>query len=105
MAPSPSRRAGVLLLTACSILPISIFPIRPTTPRQVGFTDNFGSCAVNGAFPFAAGGDVVIDSVSNPPHLYIADPLNNRVLGFKDYRKVNAGSFADMVIEIGRAHV
>jgi uncharacterized protein (TIGR03437 family) len=66
--------------------------------REVGFTDNFGSCAVNGAFPFAAGGDVVIDSVSNPPHLYIADPLNNRVLGFKDYRKVNAGSFADMVI-------
>jgi uncharacterized protein (TIGR03437 family) len=66
--------------------------------REVGFTDNFGSCAVDGAFPFSAGGDVVIDSVSNPPHLYIADPLNNRVLGFKDYRKVNAGSFADLVI-------
>lgn len=66
--------------------------------REVGFTDNFGSCSVNGAFPFSAGGDVVIDSVSNPPHLYIADPVNNRVLGFKDYRKVNAGAFADLVI-------
>ena len=66
--------------------------------REVGFTNNFGSCSVNGAFPFAVGGDVVIDSASNPPHLYIADPLNNRVLGFKDYRKVNAGSNADLVI-------
>jgi uncharacterized protein (TIGR03437 family) len=66
--------------------------------REVGFTNNFGSCTVNGAFPFANGGDVVIDTVSNPPHLYIADPLNNRVLGFMDYRKVKAGSFADMVI-------
>ena len=66
--------------------------------REFGFTDNFGSCTVNGAFPFALGGDVVIDTASNPPHLYIADPLNNRVLGFKDYRKVNAGSFADLVI-------
>jgi uncharacterized protein (TIGR03437 family) len=66
--------------------------------REVGFTNNFGSCTVNGAFPFSLGGDVVVDSASNPPHLYIADPLNNRVLGFKDYRKVNAGSFADLVI-------
>ncbi len=66
--------------------------------REVGFTNNFGSCTVNGAFPFAVGGAVVIDSSSNPPHLYIADPLNNRVLGFKDYRKVNAGSTADLVI-------
>ena len=66
--------------------------------REFGFTGNFGSCIVNNGFPFSAGGDVVIDSLSNPPHLYIADPLNNRVLGFKDYRKVNAGSFADLVI-------
>ena len=66
--------------------------------REVGFTNNFGSCTVNGGFPFAIGGDVIIDGTSSPPHLYIADPLNNRVLGFKDYRKVNAGSFADIVI-------
>lgn len=66
--------------------------------REVGFTSNFGSCTMNGSFPFSLGGDVVIDSKSNPPHLYIADPLNNRVLGFKDYRKVNAGNFADLVI-------
>lgn len=66
--------------------------------REVGFTNNFGSCVVNNGFPFAAGGDVVIDSSSDPPHLYVADPLNNRVLAFADYRKVNAGAFADLVI-------
>jgi len=66
--------------------------------REFGFTGNFGSCTVNGAFPFALGGGVAIDASSNPPHLYVADPLNNRVLGFKDYRKVKAGVFADLVI-------
>jgi hypothetical protein len=46
---------------------------------------------VNGAQAFPSGGNAVIDSSSNPPHLYVSDPLNNRVLGFVDYRKVNAG--------------
>ncbi len=36
---------------------------------------------------FSAGG-VVIDKNSNPPHLYVADTFNNRVLGFKDARAV-----------------
>jgi len=40
----------------------------------------------------------LIDSSSNPPHLYISNPLNNRVVGFTDYRKVNAGVKADLVI-------
>ena len=44
------------------------------------------------------GGSVVIDTASNPPHLYVSDPLNNRVLGYKDYRRVNAGAVADLVI-------
>ncbi len=66
--------------------------------REVGFTGNIGSCVVNGVIPFSAGGDVAIDSSSNPPHLYIADPFNNRVLGYLDYRKVKAGAVADLVI-------
>lgn len=66
--------------------------------RELGFTNNFGSCIANGSFPFVQGGDVAIDASSNPPHLYIADPLNNRILGYKDYRKVNAGAAADLVI-------
>ena len=66
--------------------------------REVGFAPNSSSCVVNGGLAFPSGGSAVIDAASNPPHLYIADPLNNRVLGFADYRKVNAGLKADLVI-------
>jgi uncharacterized protein (TIGR03437 family) len=69
--------------------------------REVGFTGNNGSCVVStnsGPLAFTTGGFTIIDPASTPPHLYIADPTNNRVLGFNDYRKVNAGSKADLVI-------
>ena len=66
--------------------------------REVGFSGNIGSCIVNGALPFFVGGSAVIDASAKPPHLYIADPLNNRVLAYKDYRKVNADVEADLVI-------
>ncbi len=66
--------------------------------REVGFSGNTGSCSVNGALPFLLGGSAVIDTASTPPHLYIADPLNNRILGYRDYRKVNADATADLVI-------
>ena len=46
----------------------------------------------------ATGGDVVIDWRSDPPHMYVADPNNHRVLGFKDARRVRNGTFADIVI-------
>jgi hypothetical protein len=36
------------------------------------------------------GGGIVVDKNSNPPHLYIADTLNNRILGFQDARSVGA---------------
>jgi len=66
--------------------------------REVGFVPNANSCLVNGVPAFPSGGSAVIDTSSNPPHLYVSDPLNNRVLGFADYRKVNAGLKADLVI-------
>jgi uncharacterized protein (TIGR03437 family) len=44
------------------------------------------------------GGGVVIDARSDPPHLYVSDPGNNRVLGFKDFRTVKPGDRADLVI-------
>ncbi len=40
----------------------------------------------------------MIDGGSTPPHLYIADPLNNRVLAYRDYRQLNAGGKADLAI-------
>jgi uncharacterized protein (TIGR03437 family) len=36
------------------------------------------------------GGGMVVDKSSNPPHLYVADTYNNRVLGFRDARAVGA---------------
>jgi len=43
---------------------------------------------------------IAIDNTGNTPHLYVADPGNNRVLGYKDMRKAGpgAGSVADIVI-------
>jgi uncharacterized protein (TIGR03437 family) len=41
---------------------------------------------------------IVIDSSANPPHLYVADSANNRILGFKDIRSVTFGAKADIVI-------
>jgi len=38
----------------------------------------------------SAGGGIAVDKNSNPPHLYIADTFNNRILGFRDARAVGA---------------
>ena len=43
-------------------------------------------------------GGVAIDNNSTPPHLYVADSLNNRILCFNDARIVQQGSVADLVI-------
>jgi uncharacterized protein (TIGR03437 family) len=41
---------------------------------------------------------IAVDLSANPPHLYVADPGNNRVLGYYDSRNINAGVKADIVI-------
>jgi uncharacterized protein (TIGR03437 family) len=41
---------------------------------------------------------LAIDSTGDTPHLYVADPCNNRVLGFNDARKLTPGAKADIVI-------
>ena len=41
---------------------------------------------------------VAVDLTGDTPHLYVADTYNNRVLGFSDYRKAQAGKAADIVI-------
>ncbi len=43
-------------------------------------------------------GGVAIDTRSDPPHLYIADTFNNRILGYRDARRVRTGDRADLVI-------
>lgn len=52
--------------------------------REVGFSQG--------------GGAVALDLASPTEHLYVADALNNRVLGFKDARTVQPGQKADLVI-------
>ena len=44
------------------------------------------------------GGSVAVDYSANPPRLYLADPGNNRVLGYPDARNVKAGDPAAIVI-------
>lgn len=41
---------------------------------------------------------VLVDNTSDPPRLYVADTLNNRILGFRDARIVRPGDKADIVI-------
>ena len=43
-------------------------------------------------------GSAILDQSSTPPHLYVADTQNNRVLGFNDFTHLLAGQKADLVI-------
>ena len=48
----------------------------------------------------SSGGEagLAIDLNSTPPHLYVSDPFNNRILGFNDLRNLQPGQKADIVI-------
>ena len=41
---------------------------------------------------------MAVDLNSNPPRLYVADTYNNRILGYRDLRNLQAGVKADIVI-------
>ena len=56
---------------------------------------------LSGGLPSGSASGIVVDKNSNPPHLYMADPGNNRILCFKDARIVGGQpslTTADMVI-------
>ncbi len=59
-----------------------------------------GSYTISGVsgVNFTDSGGVAIDTKTDVPHLYIADTYNNRVLGYRDARKVRPGDTADIVI-------
>src|SRR5574340_94304 len=46
----------------------------------------------------ASDAGLAVDSTTDVPRLYVADTYNNRVLGFKDARRVRPGDKADIVI-------
>ncbi len=43
-------------------------------------------------------GSAILDQSVSPPRLWVADSLNNRILGFKDFSKAKNGDKADIVI-------
>ena len=56
---------------------------------------------LSGGLPSGSASGMVVDKNSTPPHLYVADPGNNRILCFKDARIVGGQpslTTADMVI-------
>jgi uncharacterized protein (TIGR03437 family) len=93
------------------------FPIGAQTAARVLGQRDFGYTAPNliegrefyifsGSFytigsaynTFTDAGSIAIDTNSNPPHLYVADTYNNRILGFRDIRSIRSGATADLVI-------
>lgn len=63
---------------------------------QLGF--EFNAVNLIEGREFNTPSDVAIDKRSDPPHLYVADAGNNRILGFRDARRVRPGDAADVVI-------
>ncbi len=52
---------------------------------------------VPGGTALASGG-LAVDSSASPPHVYVADTANHRVLGWRDVRSLREGQRADLVI-------
>jgi uncharacterized protein (TIGR03437 family) len=59
---------------------------------QVDFAYNSPNLIEGREVSFALRGGIAVDRNSTPPHLYVADTANNRVLGFLDARKVGTDS-------------
>ncbi len=64
--------------------------------KEFSFGPNIFSINGQGVALWDAG--IAVDWASTPPHLYVSDPGNNRVLGFADARKLGPGATADIVI-------
>jgi uncharacterized protein (TIGR03437 family) len=86
------------------VMPLQNGTFGPAT-RVLG-QDRFNTNSINlieGREFFFSGGlgtdsAVALDSTGDVPHLYVSDPYNNRVLGFRDVRSLKSGSAADIVI-------
>lgn len=70
---------------------------------QLDFPYNAANLVAGKEFDFSGAansvsGSAILDYSSTPPHLYVSDTLNNRVLGFKDFTHMQNGQAADIVI-------
>jgi uncharacterized protein (TIGR03437 family) len=88
---------------------IVVYPIADGVPSQSGsrvigqLSEKYNAANLIEGREFnllsgARSGSIAIDRSSTPPHLYVADTGNNRILCFKDAVHVNAGDIADLVI-------
>lgn len=91
---------------------VMVFPQQPASPpasggavRVVGQLNFDGNSAnlIEGKELFlsssaGAQAGMAIDQKSDPPRLYIADTFNNRILGYRDARRIKNGATADLVI-------
>jgi uncharacterized protein (TIGR03437 family) len=90
---------------------VLVFPLTPSGPsatasRVIGQLDfpYLAPNLVEGkefhlSGPTSSGsGSAILDYSATPPHLYVADSLNNRILGFKDFTHMQNGQVADIVI-------
>jgi uncharacterized protein (TIGR03437 family) len=90
---------------------ILVYPLNtvgpvPTATRVIGQLDfpyNAANLVAGNEF-FTAGslasasGSAILDLSATPPHLYVADTYNNRVLGFNNFTTAVNGQKADIVI-------
>ncbi len=80
--------------------------VSPTASRVIGQLDfpyNAANLVVGEEFYIAGlqssvSGSAVLDLSATPPHLYVADTFNNRVLGFNDFTHAINGQKADIVL-------
>lgn len=114
---SPTLRrfavAGLLMLAAVTA-PISVARASGTIASAVLGQSNFTGSTANsptGAslnlnsyyyyyyyYYYSGANALAIDSSSSPPHLWVADPGNSRVLGFRNAAALANGQAADIVV-------
>ncbi len=88
--PSSSSGSGLAFGAATRVLGQDAFTLNAVNlieGREFDFV---------GANGYDAG--VAVDLNSTPPHLYVADTYNNRILGYNDLRNIQPGAKADIVI-------
>ena len=66
--------------------------------RELYLSTGFYTISGIASATFATSGGIAVDTTSDPPHLYISDPYNNRVLGYRDARNVRPGDTATLVV-------
>jgi NHL repeat len=92
-----------VLVTATASLALAQVTINPFPSREFGQATLFNPLESNapnlveGRELFSPSG-IAFDSTVTPPHVYIVDTANNRVLGWSNANNLSQGNFADLVI-------